>query len=91
MINHYLAARAELEGPGSPFHVTTEEVRGVTLRTRGTAMAFVDVTPKTAVRLPGSTTFVELGSLPTLAAERAAAANATGPAAAGAAAGPASA
>ena len=32
MIHHYLAARAELEGPGSPFHVTTEEVRGVTLR-----------------------------------------------------------
>jgi len=32
VINHYLAARAELEGPGSPFHVTTEEVRGVTLK-----------------------------------------------------------
>ncbi|MGA0893435.1 MAG: class I adenylate-forming enzyme family protein [Ilumatobacteraceae bacterium] len=37
MIHHYLAARAELEGPGSPFHVTTEEVRGVTLRSYAAA------------------------------------------------------
>ncbi|MFM7252205.1 MAG: class I adenylate-forming enzyme family protein [Ilumatobacteraceae bacterium] len=37
MIHHYLAARAELEGAGSPFHVTTEEVRGVTLRSYAAA------------------------------------------------------
>ncbi|MFM8382727.1 MAG: class I adenylate-forming enzyme family protein, partial [Actinomycetota bacterium] len=33
MINHYIAARQELEGPGSPFAVTTVEVRGQQLKT----------------------------------------------------------
>ena len=33
MINHYIAARQELEGPGSPFAVTTIEVRGQQLKT----------------------------------------------------------
>jgi len=33
VINHYIAARQELEGPGSPFAVTTVEVRGQQLRT----------------------------------------------------------
>ena len=37
VIQHYLAARAELEGPGSPFHVATEEVRGITLRSYAAA------------------------------------------------------
>ena len=32
MIEHYLAARNEITGPGSPFAVTTEVVRGVTLK-----------------------------------------------------------
>ncbi|MFM7871896.1 MAG: AMP-dependent synthetase, partial [Actinomycetota bacterium] len=32
MINHYIAARQELEGPGSPFAVTTVEVRGQQLK-----------------------------------------------------------
>ncbi len=32
VIHHYLAARAELEGPGSPFATTTIEVRGVKLK-----------------------------------------------------------
>ena len=32
MIEHYLAARSEITGPGSPFAVTTEVVRGVTLK-----------------------------------------------------------
>ncbi len=32
MIDHYKAARAELESPGSPFHMTTIEVRGVPVR-----------------------------------------------------------
>ncbi|MDP2289848.1 MAG: class I adenylate-forming enzyme family protein [Actinomycetota bacterium] len=33
MIHHYLAARAELDAPGSPFATTTIEVRGVQLKT----------------------------------------------------------
>ena len=33
MIHHYLAARGELEGPGSPFAVTTIEVRGTPVKT----------------------------------------------------------
>ena len=33
MIHHYLAARSELEGPGSPFAVTTIEVRGTPVKT----------------------------------------------------------
>lgn len=32
MIEHYLAARNEITGPGSPFAVTTEVVRGVALK-----------------------------------------------------------
>ena len=32
VINHYKAARAELEAPGSPFETTTIEVRGVPVR-----------------------------------------------------------
>ncbi len=32
MLNHYLAARAELEAPGSPFAVTTEVVRGAPMK-----------------------------------------------------------
>ncbi|HRB05091.1 MAG TPA: AMP-dependent synthetase, partial [Ilumatobacteraceae bacterium] len=32
MIHHYLAARAELDAPGSPFATTTEVVRGVPLK-----------------------------------------------------------
>jgi acyl-CoA synthetase (AMP-forming)/AMP-acid ligase II len=32
MIKHYLAARSELTGPGSPFAVTTEVVRGVEIK-----------------------------------------------------------
>ena len=32
MIEHYLAARSEITGPGSPFAVTTEVVRGVALK-----------------------------------------------------------
>ena len=42
VIQHYLAARAELEGPGSPFHVSTEEVRGVTLRSYAAAPPTID-------------------------------------------------
>ena len=37
MIKHYLAARAELDAPGSPFATTYEEVRGVSLRSYVTA------------------------------------------------------
>ncbi len=37
MIEHYVAARAELEAPGSPFAVTTTMVRGVPLRTFASA------------------------------------------------------
>jgi long-chain acyl-CoA synthetase len=33
MINHYRAARAELDAPGSPFATTMSEVRGVTMKT----------------------------------------------------------
>ncbi|MEN9800902.1 MAG: hypothetical protein RLZ37_27, partial [Actinomycetota bacterium] len=33
VINHYIAARQELEGPGSPFAVTTVNVRGVDVKT----------------------------------------------------------
>jgi long-chain acyl-CoA synthetase len=33
MINHYRAARAELDAPGSPFATTMTEVRGVTMKT----------------------------------------------------------
>ena len=33
VIHHYLAARAELDAPGSPFATTTIEVRGVPLKT----------------------------------------------------------
>ena len=33
MIEHYLAARAELTGPGGPFATTTIEVRGVPIQT----------------------------------------------------------
>ena len=33
VIEHYIAARKEIEGPGSPFAVTTVEVRGQTLKT----------------------------------------------------------
>lgn len=33
VINHYIAARQELEGPGSPFAVTTINVRGVDVKT----------------------------------------------------------
>ncbi len=33
MIKHYIAARQEIEGPGSPFAVTTIEVRGQQLKT----------------------------------------------------------
>lgn len=33
MINHYIAARQELEAPGSPFAVTTIEVRGQQVKT----------------------------------------------------------
>jgi long-chain acyl-CoA synthetase len=32
VIDHYKAARAELEAPGSPFHMSTIEVRGVPMR-----------------------------------------------------------
>ncbi|MEI8240097.1 MAG: class I adenylate-forming enzyme family protein [Actinomycetota bacterium] len=32
MIDHYRAARAELEAPGMPFHMSTVEVRGVPVR-----------------------------------------------------------
>ncbi|MDO8361429.1 MAG: class I adenylate-forming enzyme family protein [Actinomycetota bacterium] len=32
VIHHYLAARAELDAPGSPFATTTQEVRGVPLK-----------------------------------------------------------
>ncbi len=37
MIHHYLSAREELIGPGSPYEVTTVEVRGQTLKTFKTA------------------------------------------------------
>ena len=33
MINHYRAARAELDAPGSPFATTMTEVRGVSIKT----------------------------------------------------------
>ncbi|MBU3717729.1 MAG: acyl--CoA ligase, partial [Actinobacteria bacterium] len=33
MIEHYIAARKEIEGPGSPFEVTTVTVRGVEVKT----------------------------------------------------------
>ncbi len=32
MIDHYKAARAELESPGSPFHMSTIDVRGIPMR-----------------------------------------------------------
>ncbi|MDO8390856.1 MAG: class I adenylate-forming enzyme family protein [Actinomycetota bacterium] len=32
VMHHYLAARAELDAPGSPFHTTTEVIRGVPLK-----------------------------------------------------------
>ena len=32
VIDHYKAARAELEAPGMPFHMSTIEVRGVPVR-----------------------------------------------------------
>ena len=37
VIRHYLAARAELDGPGSPFATTTIEVRGVKLKAYASA------------------------------------------------------
>lgn len=37
VIDHYLAARAELESPGMPFHMSTIEVRGVPMRVFDTA------------------------------------------------------
>jgi long-chain acyl-CoA synthetase len=37
VIHHYLSAREELIGPGSPYEVTTVEVRGQTLKTFKTA------------------------------------------------------
>lgn len=37
VIQHYLAARAELDAPGSPFATTTIEVRGVKLRSFASA------------------------------------------------------
>jgi len=37
VINHYVAARQELEGPGSPFAVTTTTVRGVEVKTYAAA------------------------------------------------------
>ncbi|MGA0802888.1 MAG: AMP-dependent synthetase, partial [Ilumatobacteraceae bacterium] len=37
MIDHYIAARQELEGPGSPFAVTTITVRGVEVKTYAAA------------------------------------------------------
>ena len=39
MITHYLAARDEMAAPGSPFAITTEVVRGVTLKTFAAAPA----------------------------------------------------
>ena len=32
VIDHYKAARADLEAPGSPFHMSTIEVRGTPMR-----------------------------------------------------------
>ena len=32
VMHHYLAARADLDAPGSPFHTTTEVIRGVPLK-----------------------------------------------------------
>ena len=32
VMHHYVAARAELDAPGSPFHTTTEVVRGIPLK-----------------------------------------------------------
>jgi len=32
VMHHYLAARAELDAPGSPFHTTTEVIRGQSLK-----------------------------------------------------------
>ena len=37
VIRHYLAARAELDAPGSPFATTTIEVRGVRLKAYASA------------------------------------------------------
>jgi long-chain acyl-CoA synthetase len=39
VIHHYLAARAELDAPGSPFHTTTIEVRGIPVKAFATAPA----------------------------------------------------
>ena len=39
VIQHYLAARKELDAPGSPFHTTTIEVRGVPVKVYANAPA----------------------------------------------------